>query len=103
MDSREALIKEMRAKDVPPYCLDAVEIIGLEAFVRLSAGLGGTSFYVPKFENVIARARDRLIAKEFDGGNIKELALKYGLSEMWIRSIITKDRLEKNQISLFER
>lgn len=104
MNSRDALIKEMRPEDVPRYCMDAVGIIGLEAFMKLSADLGGTSFYVPKFENVIARARDRLIIKEFDSGkNIKELALKYGLTEIWIRNIIAKDRQDKNQISLFEQ
>lgn len=104
MDSegRKALGSEMMFEDLPPYCVNAAKIIGLEAFVRLSAELGGTSFYVPKFENVVARARDRLIIKQFTGSNYKELALRYNLSEIWIRNIIAKDQAEKNQIGLFE-
>ncbi len=101
-EGRKALIKEMTMSDLPPYCLDAANIMGIEAFVRLSDELGGTSFYVPKFDNVIARARDRIIVKQFNGNNYKELALQYNLSEMLIRNIITKEQIEKNQISLFQ-
>lgn len=102
-DGRKELIAEMTYDDLPPYCLEAAKLLGVEAFINLSDQLGGTSFYVPKFENVIAKARDRIIIKQFNGGNYKELAIKYNLTEVWVRNIINQDRLDKNQILLFEQ
>ena len=32
--------------------------------------------------------RDEMIKEEFDGGNYRELALKFGLTETWIRNIV---------------
>lgn len=102
-EGRKELIAEMTYEDLPPVCVDAAKILGLETFVNLSNQLGGTSFYVPKFESVIARARDRLIIKQFTGSNYKELALRYNLTEVWVRNIILTDRAKKNQISLFDK
>lgn len=100
-ERKEMLVDEMQYRDLPPYCIDAAKLIGLRAFMELCARYGGTSFYVPKFDSVIAKARDRLIIKEFTGENYKELALRYNLSEVWIRNIINKDQMEKNQMDLF--
>lgn len=102
-EGRKALIAEMTYDDLPGYCLDAAKLLGVEAFINLSDQFGGTSFYVPKFENVIAKARDRVIVKQFNGDNYKELALKYNLTEVWVRNIINQDKVNKNQIALFEQ
>ena len=48
----------------------------------------GTSIYIPKIESLEKTVRDELIKEEFDGSNYKELALKYGLTETWIRNIV---------------
>ena len=60
------------------------ELIGLEAFKSLVS----TSIYIPKIESLEKTVRDELIKEEFDGSNYKELALKYGLTETWIRNIV---------------
>ena len=41
-----------------------------------------------KIESLEKTVRDELIKEEFDGSNYKELALKYGLTETWIRNIV---------------
>lgn len=64
------------------------ELIGLEAFKSLVRVFNGTSIYIPKIESLEKTVRDELIKEEFDGGNYKELALKYGLTETWIRNIV---------------
>lgn len=87
--------------DLPPTILTAVEILGVENFVELCYSLGGIALYIPKFERVSGAARDRLIVKEFNGGNYIELAKKYDLTEAWVRQIVAKDRWEKNQTTLF--
>lgn len=65
------------------------ELIGLEAFKNLVRAFNGTSIYIPKIESLEKTVRDELITEEFDGGNYKELALRYGLTETWIRNIVS--------------
>ena len=65
---RAQLAKEVRPedlKDAHPATLQAIQAIGVDAFVEMSHATGGISIYVPKFESVIAPARNRLILKEF--------------------------------------
>lgn len=100
-EMRKELIEEVTYEDLPHFCVQAAKAIGIEAYMKLSCDFGGTTLYVPKFESLVAKARDKLIIKQFAGNNYKELALKYNLTEVWIRSIVSKDQAEKNQISLF--
>lgn len=85
-----------------PLVQRAVNIIGVQAFVRLCAEFGGVPLYFPKIESVLVKARERVLLQEFDGYNYRELALKYGVSETWIRQIMSKDKMDKNSMSLFE-
>lgn len=70
------------------------ELIGMEAFRNLVRAFNGTSIYIPKIESLEKTVRDELIKEEFDGGNYKELALKYGLTETWIRNIVLEKAKE---------
>lgn len=102
---RAQLSKEVRLedlKDAHPATLQAIQAIGVDAFVEMSHATGGISIYVPKFESVIAPARNRLILKEFDGGNYAALAIRYGISEVWVRQIINQQRIKDSHISLFD-
>lgn len=105
---RERLAAEVRIEDLREICpttLLIVEAIGPEAFVELAHALGGISVYIPKFESVIAAARDRVILREFKNSNYTELALKYGISEVWVRKIVNRQRAQAandNSISLFD-
>ena len=101
---RAQLAKEVRLddlKDAHPATLQAIQAIGVDAFVEMSHAAGGISIYVPKFESVITPARNRLILKEFDGGNYAALAIRYGISEVWVRQIINQQRAKDAQIFLF--
>ena len=57
-----------------------VELVGLDGFKSLVRAFGGTTIYIPKAE--------KEIREEFDGGNYRELAAKYGLTERWVRFIL---------------
>ena len=98
--AREVRIEDLR--DLHPATKLALQTIGVDAFVEVAHAVGGVSIYIPKFESVIAAARDRLIAKEYTKGNYTDLALKYNISEAWVRNIINRKRLEENSISLFD-
>ncbi len=65
------------------------EVIGVDAYLELTRAFGGTSIYIAKAEEIVKRAdRDRQIREEFNGNNYAQLALKYGLTEVWIRNIV---------------
>lgn len=66
------------------------EAIGMESYIKLSESFGGTNIYVAKANEIVLRKeRDERIRKEFNGYNHTELALKYGLTEKWIRNIVS--------------
>lgn len=64
------------------------ELIGLEGLKSLVRAFNGTSIYIPKIESLEKAVRDELIKEDFNGRNYRELALKYGLTETWIRNIV---------------
>lgn len=90
----DAWMKEIEVKDIPSDYHQVAELIGIESLIVLSNTFGGTRFYIPKPETLIQVARNKRIATEFDGGNFKELARKYNLSEDWVR-VIVKQSLKK--------
>ena len=57
-------------------------------FLKCFRAFGGTTIYIPKAESLERAARDQKIREEFDGGNYRELAAKYGLTERWVRFIL---------------
>ena len=79
-----------------------LDVIGMEAMLTLCKGLGGTYLYVPKFDAVIRNTRDKLIRKEYNGYNVKELALKYELSSVRIHSILKESDILPGQCTITE-
>lgn len=78
--------------DVPEEYQDIVETIGMDAFVRLALLCGGQNLYIPKRESLEREGRDRDIRARFDGGNYRDLARQYRLSERQIRKIVNGHR-----------
>lgn len=82
--------------------LQVVEVIGLEAYKRLIHYYAGTSIYIPKFSEIERRKRNEKIRIEYEkNGDIKALALKYGLLEIQIRTIIG-DLFKNKKIDPYE-
>lgn len=83
---------------------EIAELIGLEHFKKIVKTYSGASFYVPKIDSVVKGVRDEQIRKEFTGGNIHELALKYGITDKWVREIVSGDDDEDipGQMSIFD-
>ncbi len=97
-------------KDYPPLLLEVFEVINtslinnriddtlaheaaIEAAEALINNWKGSHIYIPgskyldSFKN---SARDKEIMHQFNGKNYDELAIKFGLSHVWIRKIIKK-------------
>lgn len=74
---------------------EIAELVGMEGYMRLSKVYGGTTVYIAKTDELERRnERDERIREEFDGTNYSKLAIKYRLSEMWIRNIVSEKAKE---------
>lgn len=105
---RDRLVQYVTLEDlrnVSPMTRQTAELLGIEMFVRLCLAIGGIPIYLPKIESLLAGPRDRQIMQEFTGYNYGDLAIKYGVTEAWVRHLVSKDRkakMEENSISLFD-
>jgi len=84
------------------------ELVGVDAYENLIEVYGGSYIYIPKPDRFDRAERNEKIRAEFDGYNFHELALKYGLTDVTVRSIVKdkttllRARPMDGQISLFE-
>ncbi len=95
------LVRETTLEDIAPRYRDVAEIVGIEKFILLSEYALGDELYFPKVENVLAPARNRRLKKEYNGGNVKELADKYGLTVKQV-SYILRNVPHPEQMSIFD-
>ena len=95
------LIKETTVEDIAETYRPIVDIVGIDKFVELAAYANGDELYFPKYESVLAPARNRRIKGEWNGYNDKDLAKKYGLTSMQIKRIL-KDEVHPDQMSIFD-
>lgn len=80
-----------------------VAVVGTEAARRLANYMGNCQLYVPKLAANKRRERDREIrTRHADGCPPKTLAIKFGLCERQIRTILSApSAVEQNQLDLF--
>nr|WP_283777568.1 Mor transcription activator family protein [Loigolactobacillus coryniformis] len=72
------------------------ELIGVEAMLKIYNEYRGTQFQYPM------RLYDReevskLVRKEYDGTNLKELSQKYGYSQRWMKAQLNKLNRDKKE------
>lgn len=102
----EEWLNELTTKDLPDGLLEAAQVVGIKTAFALANHFGGTYYYFPKVDKLLATLRDKKIREEFNGANHRELAMKYKLSETWVRQIVgkpleKKTDTDKEQTSLF--
>lgn len=83
------ILQRLKYEDLNPEQQDFADLVGLDIFKELVRKCGGTYMYIPKEDNITRPIRNAMIKAEFTGSNVKELAKKYQLSEVQIRSIIS--------------
>lgn len=84
------MLKYLTKEDIPVSFTDIVDEIGIVGFIKLCKLCGGTSIYIPTENSLVKPIRNRVIRESFDGGNYKELARKFNVSEVQIRKIIAE-------------
>ncbi len=75
--------------------------IGLRPLLSLVDQYGGGDIYIPKRDKLLKMTRDRLIKKEYNGRNTRDLARKYDLTDRRVRDIL-KDDSSPEQLSLLD-
>ena len=84
----EKIVGFIKVEDVPEGCRDLVEVFGMDVFISLIEYCGGSSLYLPSKGAVVKKARNRVIREEFDGGDFRELSVRFGISDMQVRKIV---------------
>ena len=79
----------IRPSDLSDDQLQLAGLIGMDNFKKLVLTYGGMSLYIPKKDCFDRAARNEEIRKKFTGGNFRELAYEYDLTEVQIRSIVS--------------
>lgn len=81
--------EEIRLEDLSEGQQEVAALIGPENFRKLMEVYGGAYLYIPKIDRLERMERNERIRAEFDGYNFRELARKYDLTEITIRSIVS--------------
>ena len=81
------MIDKLTIDDVPENLKSVAYAIGIDAFRSLIKCAGGTSVYLPSERCITKPVRDRIIRDSFCG-DYKEMARRFGISEVRVRKII---------------
>ncbi len=81
------VIDKLTIDDVPESLKSVAYAIGIDAFKSLIKNAGGTSIYLPSEKCITKPVRDRAIRESFCG-NYKDIARKFGISEVRVRHIV---------------
>ena len=81
------MINKLTIDDVPENLKSVAYAIGIDAFRSLIKCAGGTSVYLPSERCITKPVRDRVIRESFCG-DYRELAKRFGISEVRIRKIV---------------
>ena len=84
----EKILKKAKIEDFKKPYSNYAKILGIENLYKLCVFTPSIGFYIPQIETVVKPFRNRLIKKEFNGGNYGDLALKYKVSERSVRVLI---------------
>lgn len=81
------MIDKLSIDDVPENLKSVAHAIGIDAFKSLIKCAGGTSVYLPSERCITKPIRDQVIRESFCG-DYKEMAVRFGISEVRVRKIV---------------
>lgn len=88
----EELLPHVELSDIDKAYHPVIELIGIDAFVKICQYYMGDEVYFPKADSLTRKARNRIIVQEFNGHNVKYLSKKYGITPRQIRNIIENSK-----------
>lgn len=92
-DYTKELLLDVLPGDLTEAQQTMVEIIGMDNFIEFCLrSKGGSSFYIPKLQNLIKYPIYRKVQEEYDGTNVRILAKKYNISEATVYAVIKNNK-----------
>lgn len=79
-------------RDVAGIDADMAEYLGYHIMRAIAETCGGSQVYIPKADSIARCARDEAIWRDFRGDNHRELARKYGVTDVHIYRIVKRMR-----------
>lgn len=89
------LLEQIKLEDLRGDQRELAELVGIDIYITLVKLCGGSDLYIAKADRLLHVFRNHEITAKFNGGNQKQLALEYGLSERTIREIIADTNCEQ--------
>ncbi|MCM1104916.1 MAG: hypothetical protein NC409_12520 [Clostridium sp.] len=87
-DAEERLLREMTIGDLAEKHQLLAQSVGMDGLRNLVKNFGGGQIYIPKNADLLREMKVRAIRKEFDGLNLKQLAIKYDVSNSFVYNVI---------------
>ena len=91
----------IKREDLQEHHRQYAEVIGVENLIALTEEFGGTPFYIPTTKELLKNTVYGAMMEEYDGSNIKKLAVKYGVSVSTAYKVLN-GRIKKRRINPFE-
>lgn len=91
------MLNEITMDDLQEQHKEYAQVIGIKNLIALSENFGGTQIYIPKKDELIKIKKYKAIFEEFDGTNIKELAIRYEVSESTVYRVIKDKMVHKSK------
>lgn len=90
--SEKELLNNLKLEDLQEQHKLIAGAVGVDGMIRLCECFGGSSIYIPQKRELLKNKIYSRIYGEYDGTNIKQLAVKYEVSEATVYNIV-RERL----------
>lgn len=79
---------KFKKEDVNASLEMLLEIVGEDKYLEITKMYGGMNLYIPTYKSALRSARNREIAKRYNGVNVNRLASEYKMSVNHIKRIL---------------
>ena len=92
--SEQKILDQLTMEDLQEQHRMIAQAVGIEGPIRLIDIFGGSGIYTPPKRELAKNKIYHMILEEYDGTNIRELAVAYGVSESTVYNIV-RDKIVK--------
>ena len=92
--SDKELLDALTYEDLQEQHKSIALAVGMDGLKKLTDVFGGTAVYVPQKRELVKNKVYSMILNDYDGTNIRELAVTYGVSESTVYNIV-RDKIVK--------
>lgn len=94
MESDREILESLTVDDLQEQHRGIAEAVGVKGLISLTNTFGGSSIYIPQKRELVKNRVYQKILQEYDGTNIKELAVRYNVCESTVYNIV-RDKIVK--------